>query len=288
MLKRIAFVLLFLFAILIMGLGANSRSFAQNAATVTPIYEETIMPDESGVSSSSLLVLTLRDDGRTFTVPIRGQILLRIPHLPNTRLRFDPAILRLIRSPEPFEPQPRPNEGGGDLKGTQRPSIYPNSGWLLLAIRPGVTLLTLEPLPCLYPPCPMMPEYSFSVTIVVRGTVHPSPPPPPAPPNSADEKYIGSAFLEQTVLVKVGQIVRLDLPFLPSQQRVRLQFDPAVLRPLPNQSLTYPPSTGWRFSVIGAGTSSLVVHSDMCPDQQGEGTACPTGILFRVTITTQP
>ena len=135
----------------------------------------------------------------------------------------------------------------------------------------------------------MMPEYRFSVTIAVRPTVYPSPTLPPLPPPiSADEKYIGTAFLEQTVVAKIGQIVRLDLPFLPPQHRVWLQFDPAVLQLLPNQSMSYQPLNGWRFSVKGAGTSPLVVQSDQCPDQQNEGIACPRGALFRVTITTQP
>ena len=147
MFKRIVFAFIFLFALLLMSLDANERGFAQSVITAVPV---TATPNSSGMSASSLLVLTFRDDGSTFTVPVRGQILLRIPRRPNTRLQFDPAILRLIGGePGPLEPQPQPDEGdGSDLKATPRSSIYPHGGWLLLAIRPGTSPLTLETLPC--------------------------------------------------------------------------------------------------------------------------------------------
>src|SRR5260221_6920422 len=84
------------------------------------------------------------------------------------------------------------------------PSV--RGGWYLTAIGPGVTPLTAVTAPCNKPPCPEMPSISFSVTIVVRGGVN--------PPPGASEVYIGTAYLDKTVPVQIGQIVRLDLPYL--------------------------------------------------------------------------
>jgi hypothetical protein len=144
------------------------------------------------------ILIRPQDHGRTFRMRPGTLILLMVPRLPYARLSFDPTILRLL----PDEPRPL-----NDL----------TAGWRLVALRPGTTQLTVRTdFPCdRYgpDPCPKMPEISFFVTIVVLGSPTPPTPIPPQPLPRSDI-YIGTAYLEQTVRVRPGQILTLDLPFL--------------------------------------------------------------------------
>jgi hypothetical protein len=145
--------------------------------------------------------------------------------------------------------------------------------------------LPVQGIRCIRAPCPTaVRSFTFRVTIVVTGTVYPPSPPPIVTPYRS-EKYIGTAYLNQTVAVRVGQLVILDLPFLTSQQSVQLLFDSRMLRLLPGQSLNYLPPGGWRFVVAQPGTSSLIVQGKTCLDS---GIDCGLVVLFQVMLTTTP
>jgi hypothetical protein len=290
MTRWIAFLLI-AGSLLVITLGASTPSTAQSpviatAAAGTPVLGARVVGPTRTTDERSLptLILTLRDNGRTFTIPVGAQILLQIPRMPASRLVYDPAILRLL----PYGPLP-PVPGGGvqpQDQSTPEPSssIYP-IGWRLVAIGPGTSPLALapEPYPCLTPPCPMgVPSINFRVTIIVSGAVYPPYPPPVVTPYRSG-KYIGTANLRQTVAVQVGQVVILDLPFLTSQQPVQLLFDSGMLQLLPGQSVNYLPPGGWHFVVAQPGTSSLIVQGKTCLDG---GVDCGTVVLFQVTLTT--
>jgi hypothetical protein len=252
-------------------------TLAQSTATPTPsvsIGEATAVAvtalpgveqpsDDHNLPGLRALVLTLRDTGRTFTVPVNTLIILQIPRTPFSRLSYNPAILQLID----IMPMPEPLPGGG-----VQPEIYPAPGWRLIAIHPGVSSLSLGPEPCRAPPCPKMPAFDFHVTIIVRGVVSVTPF-PPRPPIVRSDIYVGTVHLNQTIAVQVGQTVTLELPFLSPGRAVQVQFNTAVLRPLPGQNLNYAQPGGWRFVVAQAGTTSLMVLDD-------------SSVLFRVTLTT--
>src|SRR5258706_6984246 len=186
-----------------MSSGAAAKGLAQRTVMATPMVitaqavtlmpAGSAMPDGSGQAQAGTLVLTLQDNGGMFTVPVGTEIILMIPRLPNMQLNFDPTILQLL-----FErPVPLPDGPSGGISNDPSmnpPAAYPRSGWRLIAIQPGVSVITALPVPCTKPPCPMTPIFSFSVTIVVRGSV--SPPQP-----GGAETYIGTAFLDQTGVV---------------------------------------------------------------------------------------
>jgi hypothetical protein len=239
------------------------------AVAALPAIQQT--PAASGQYRSTL-VLTLEDNGRTFTVPVGALILLHIPRAPFYRLVYDPTILQLI-DVQPLPDQPAPNDGGGQS--------FPAPGWRLVAIRPGITSLSVEQQPCRVPPCPMIPVFNFRVTIVVSGISDVT----PVPPLVHSDIYIGTAYLNQTVVARVGQVITLELPFLSPGRPVRLQFNSAVLRPLPGQNLNYPQPGGWHFVVAQPGTTSLVVYGDACIDG---GFDCQPAVLFQVIVTTEP
>jgi hypothetical protein len=281
-------------SLLVIVLGASTPSAAQSPASATvvagtpiqgaPLVQPTRVTDARPLPT---LILTLRDNGRTFTIPVGTLIVLQIPRAPFSRLVYDPAILRLL----PYGPLPSvPGDGvQPQNRSTPEPStsIYPIGPWRLIAIGAGVSPLALapEPYPCLTPPCPMsIPSFNFRVTIVVTGTVYPPYPPPVVTPYR-DVKYIGTAYLNQTVAVQVGQMVILDLPFLTSRQPVQLVFDSKMLQLLPGQSLNYLPPGGWHFVVAQPGTSPLIVQGKTCIDGN---TDCSRAVLFQVTLTTAP
>ncbi len=291
MTRWIAFVLL-LVSLLAVSLGASTHSAAQSPASATATVETpaqgapVVKPtDITDVRPLPTLILTLRDDGRMFTVPVGMLIMLQIPQTPPSRLVYDSFILQLLPD-KPLLPTP----GSGvqpQNRNTPEPSssIYPVDYWRLLAIGPGTSPLALvqQPVRCFKAPCPTAVRgYTFHVTIVVTGPVYPPSPPPAVTPYPSG-KYIGTAFLNQTVAVQVGQVVILDLPFLTSQQSVQLLFDSRMLQLLPGQSVNYLPPGGWRFVVAQPGTSSLIVQGKTCLDT---GVDCGTVVLFQVTLTT--
>src|SRR5579859_3641842 len=155
------------------------------------------------------LVLTGRDSGKTFTVPVNALILVQVPITPFARLRYDPTILQPVPLPyAPPYPIPMPGDGasGGVPGGAPQPApaapatIEPiplatlataerdmhrlllppgRYGSLLRAINPGTTPLYLMQRPCTTRPCPEMPLFNFSVTITVTGEIVPPPWPYP-------------------------------------------------------------------------------------------------------------
>lgn len=129
----------------------------------------------------------------------------------------------------------------------------------------------------------MIPIFNFRVTIVVRGGSYVTPVPPPPPVRS--DIYISTAYLNQTITVQVGQVITLDLPFLSPQQAVYLQYNPAVLQPLPGQDFNHAQPGGWHFVVTQPGTSILSVQGNACIDGNID---CAPSVLFQVTITTSP
>jgi hypothetical protein len=285
--KRMArwiFFLLLLFSLSVVSLGAGSPSAAQSGPTAQPPISVTAIagtpvqagpPCSPGLQPPSELILTLRDSGKTFTIFVGTLIVLQIPRLPFSRLIYDPAILNLLPPCEDLRPLSTP----------EPPDFpYPESGWRLIAVGRGTTALAVESEPCRLPPCPMLPSFNFHVTIVVGGPPYPTHPPPVVTPYRS-EKYIGTAYLNQTVAVRVGQVVILDLPFLTSQRPVQLSFDSAILQPLPGQRMNYLPPQGWHFLVVQPGTSTLIVRENPCP---GGETNCSSGMLFQVTITAAP
>jgi hypothetical protein len=204
--------------------------------------------------SQDTLYLTIEDSGRTFNVRVGTVIVVSVPTTPDARVYYDPVILQQY---------------------TIYDSIY--YGWRFLAIREGISPLTIsiDP-PCYYPPCPMMPSLLFSVTIVVNPIIYPPPPiqPPPVIPTHTDV-YIGTAYLDQTVKVHTGQIITLELPYLSTAQRVNIQFDRSVLSLISGQSTDFAPPGGWRFQALRSGTTTITV----------QGT---DKVYFRVRIVVEP
>jgi hypothetical protein len=102
--------------------------------------------------------------------------------------------------------------------------------WTFLARAPGETTLELR---SFYPhcpkdqPCPMMPEFSMSFTLVIEGE------PIAAEPVVIEDDIIaiGEDDFEQTIDVQPGQIVKLDLDDMESPYHVIYQ--PAALEYLP-------------------------------------------------------
>jgi hypothetical protein len=236
-------------------------------------------PPSGSQIQQPVLVLTWRDDGGVFTVPVNGLIILRVPAYPFSHLSFDPAILRLLPLRPPVPPDDFPR-----LELTPEPpsdAIYPQPGWRLIAIRPGTTPLSVVPEPCRRPPCPMMPVIHFSVTIIVQRDIYPPLPPPPPPLPVRTDVYIGTAYLNQTVSVRPGQVVTLDLPYLVVGQRVRVQFDSAILQPFPGENTNVVQPGGWHFRVVGTGTTALTVQGEGCTDGSQD---CSPPILFQVTL----
>ncbi len=191
------------------------------------------------------ILIRIQDNGRTFTIRPGTLILLMVPRLPGARLAFDPTILRLL----PDEP---------------RPMYDLTSGWRLAALRPGTTQLAVRSeFPCdrFGPdPCPKMPEISFFVTIVVIGSPTPPPPIPPLPLPRSDI-YIGTAYLEQTVHVRPGQILTLDLPFLVAGQSIRLEYEPTILRNYGSASIV--PPGGWQFAALRPGETAIAIRDTL-------------------------
>ncbi len=360
--RRYAF--LCLSCLLIVSLGATG--LAQSAAAQTEVAPSpvvitavsgtaiavTAVENSAGLAMTAIppirgypyvLVLSLQDNGGTFTIPVNGLIILQIPRLPFSDLIYDPTILRpaLIRPLPPQPPimpndnqpelQPTPNGDGPDLQVTTISELTPTPGvvvsassgagtaaaadssqmtpgtpvtvpniegtpinsdllpanqWRLVAIRPGVTGLSIQSRPCTTPPCPMgpsMPTYQFAVTIIVQGIGYPPPTvQPPYPPYTGrTDVYIGTAYLNQVVTVRPGQIVAVDLPSLAPQQTVRLAYDSSILQPLNGQDLTHPQPGGWRFQVTATGTTTLIVSGPPCTTQS---TDCAPPTYFQVTI----
>jgi len=253
-----------------------------------------------------VLRLTPRDSGGVFSIPVGTLIYVLVPRMPLTRLDYDPTILQ-----ELFEPPlpPLPEQSGGaapnltatpipddstpepNPSGPAGPQIAPRiapiaASWRLISIAPGTTPLTLQSIPC--PPgqiCPMTPILAFHVTIIVEGFVYPYPTTiPPIPPYlyRNPDVYIGTAYLDRTVVVQPGQVLALDLPFLASGEPITLDFDSSVLSPLPGQDLQHPQPGGWLFRMIAPGTTRITVQSTRCLDGSSQ---CTPSLLFRVTIT---
>jgi hypothetical protein len=296
MARKVIYGLLAVF-LLISFLSINATGRAQDTSTPQPTLNAppiVITPGGVGVTQPgsppsgsevwrSALVLTWRDDGGVFTVPVNGLIILQVPAYPFSHLSFDPTILRLL----PVRPLPVQPEDSPQPELTPEPpsdAIYPQPGWRLIAIRPGTTPLSVVPEPCRRPPCPMMPVVHFSVTIIVRGDLYPPPPPPPLPPPPVrTDVYIGTAYLNQTVSIRPGQVVTLDLPYLVVGQRVRVQFNPAILQPFPGENINVAQPGGWHFRVVGTGTTALTVRGEGCMDANQD---CLPPVLFQVTLTT--
>ncbi len=289
MARWVIFPITFLVLVVLLLLGTHTNTLAQSTSTPAPFVQSgeataqaaTVMPgveQAPGITSPAraALVLTLQDTGRTFTIPVNTLIFLQIPRAPFFRLIYDPSILQEIEV-QPLPMQPVQPDG---VSPTEVPQILPAAGWRLIAIRAGVTSLSLEQQPCRMPPCPMMPIFNFRVTIVVDGSIGPL---PPQPPVVRSDIYIGTAYLNQTIVAQVGQVVTLELPFLSPGRQVHLQFNPGVLRPLPGQDLNYPQPGGWHFVVAGPGTTPLIVQGDACIDGSLD---CQPTVLFQVTITT--
>ena len=254
---------------------------------MTPVY-----PNDG----RRVLRLTQRDSGAVFSVPVGTLIYLFIPRMPRTRLAYNPAILQeLFESPLPMQSggaspdltaTPAPEDSGTLEPHPSGPQIAPiGAGWRLIAIAPGTTSLTLESVPC--PPgalCPMYAILAFRVTIVVEGSVYPYPTVvPPIPPYSYGnpDVYIGTAYLDRTVVVQPGQVVAVDLPFLAPDEPITLDFDSTVLSPLPGQYLQRPQPGGWLFRMIAPGKTLFTVQSTRCLDGSS---LCTPSLLFRVTI----
>lgn len=296
MARKVSYGLLVSF-LLVGFLSANRAGHAQDGSppqatlnstpiVITPSGVGVAEPDSppSGLEvQQPALILTWQDDGGTFTIPVSGLIILQVPTYPFSHLSFDPTILRLL----PVRPRPVEPDNSPEPELTPEPpasTVYPQPGWRLIAIRPGTTLLSVVPEPCRRPPCPMIPVIHFSVTIIVRGDIYPPPPPPPPPPLPVPaDVYIGTAYLNQMVSVRPGQVVTLDLPFLALGQRVRVQFDPSILQLFPGENTNAAQPGGWHFRVVGTGTTTLTVQGEGCTDGSQD---CPPSILFQVTLTT--
>lgn len=257
---------------------------------VTPIY-----PGEG----RQVLRLTPRDSGGIFSVPVGTLIEVYVPRFPRTSLDYDPSILQEIFA----RPVPLPYDGGlpnaNATPMTTEGTPVPNSAgpqlapiaipWRLLAIAPGTTPLVLRSLPC--PPgqlCPMIAVIDFHVTIIVEGFVYPYPTPmpplPPVPPYSYSnpDVYIGTAYLDQTVIVQPGQVIAVELPFLAPGELITLNYDSNVLSPLPGQDFQHPQPGGWLFRMNAPGKTLFTVQTTRCMDGSNE---CTPSFLFRVTIT---
>ena len=312
-----------LLLLIVAGTGTTNAMQGQTPQVITA-QVGTVQPIGSGGTTGDVppdyrppygLILTLRDDGRSFTVPVNSRIYLRIPRLPYTHLDYDPSILQEIGIyPVPYgAPQGAPGaQGGASQPATPMvapgqvatggpfpvtpmplpplgapPAIMPVFGWQLIAVAPGTTRLALAATPCpVGVICPKMAIYRFAVRITVQGVIDVPPPvEPPSYPSTYADVYIGTAYLDQTIPVQVGQVVALDLPFLASSEPVTLSFDSAVLQPLPGQDLNHPQPGGWRFRVTGTGTTTILVQGKRCLDGSAD---CTPSLLFRVTVTTTP
>ncbi len=208
--------------------------------------------------SPAPLVLTAQDSGKTFDILTNSEIVVRIPRLPYAQAHFDPNMLQLLRAPSPQEP---PGE------------------WRFWAIGTGRTALLIEQNPCVMQPCPqgIYPSYFFQVTLVIWRNLPQTYTPPPI---TYSNVYISTAMLNQTITAKVGDVVTLDLPALALVRPVRVQFNPAILMPLPpSQEMNYPQVGGWNFRVVQPGVTPVFVWDRACSDSFND-----CGLLFQVTI----
>lgn len=204
-----------------------------------------------------VLVLTTQDVGKTFDILTNSDVIVRIPRLPYAQANFDPHMLALLRAPNP-----------GDAIGE----------WHFFAIGTGRAALLIEQNACTVQPCPPgAKSVFFYVTLVMWKNLPQTYTPPPVTYRNI---YIGTAMLNQTVAAKVGDIVTLDLPTLALSRPVRVQFNPAILMPLPpGQVMSYPQAGGWKFRVVSPGTTPVYVFDRACSDSTHD-----CGLLFKVTV----
>ncbi|MCC7448956.1 MAG: hypothetical protein IT324_16175 [Anaerolineae bacterium] len=204
-----------------------------------------------------VLILTAQDSGKTFNILTNSDVIIRLPRLLYTQAKFDPRMLSLLRAP-------RPGEADGE--------------WRFWAFGTGRTSLFIEQNACDLQPCPPGAKSTFfAVTLVLWKTLPQTYTPPPVTFNTI---YIGTAMLNQTVAAKVGDVVTLDLPSLALSRPVRVQFNPAILMPLPpSQVMTYPQNGGWKFRVVSAGSTPVYVFDRACSDSTSD-----CGLLFKVTV----
>lgn len=308
MARGISLIVAAIFALCVVSIQEASVSNAQEL-TVTPTPMPTAgsgvtnsQPDEvapSHVYPPSILTLTLADSGRSFTIPLNSLIVLHIPQMPYAYLSYNPSILQPypgwpIPLPEPY-PYPMPNDSSNpDSQPGSGLDIYPYPPWQLIAVGSGVTHLSLEYTACYDRVCPQSPTYHFSVTITVRG-YYPPPYPTPIPPYppyptewppyiGSVDVYIGTAYLDQTVNVRVGQTVRIDLPFIASHEALQIVYNSNVIQPLPGQQLDRPQRGGWLFRVVGSGSTTVAVNRTGCAYSSDGSGKCDSSLLFRVTL----
>jgi hypothetical protein len=277
-----------------------------NTPTPTPSVVTGQAQPETGNTDSALyppypytLILTLQDTGRAFTVPINSVILLSIPQTSFYEISYSPSILRLLNydypvpypMPMPVDPPVMPQLPEITAVPPIQPDIAPYYGWRLMAIGYGTTNLSLHERLCFDAPCPKHPVYGFSVTITVQDIYNPPPPPPippipPVPPSyGPTDVYIGTAYLNQTVKVSIGQIIALDLPFISPSERVTVVTNSNILRALLGTDLTRIQSGGWRFRVAQAGTTTITVLKGPLGAECASTSSGSCAPLFQVTIT---
>jgi len=204
-----------------------------------------------------VLILTAQDSGKTFDILTNSDVIIRLPRLAYAQARFDPRMLSLLHAPNPGEA---------------------NAEWRFWAFGTGRTSMFIEQNACDPQPCPSGAKTTFFVVTLVLWKTLPQTYTPP--PITYSNIYIGTAMLNQTVAAKVGDIVTLDLPSLTLSRPVRVQFNPAILMPLPpSQVMSYPQAGGWKFRVVSAGSTPVYVFDRACSDSTHD-----CGLLFKVTV----
>lgn len=122
----------------------------------------------------------------------------------------------------------------------------PTAHWQFSAMDAGATVLEIRSFlpPCRDQICPMMPEFSYSVNLNIKGDALAH------EPVSVDAipQRIGPLENEKTVKTRIGNVIVLDLPDLDSPYRI-------VYNPLFVQFL---PSSRARFQVMASGIQTLL------------------------------